>query len=210
MKMPRKSARLGDMRDSVSNHVINHISKVEFLIAFKAIYKASMTESNIQEGFRGAGLVPFNPQTVILKLNIKLRTPIPPNLSHSDQDPWTSQTPKNPTETFSQSKFVATRIAKYQGNSPTRIFDAVGQLAKNIITLTHSVAFLTAENRSLRKANEALSKNRRAKKTRIRLKGSFTAGEADDLLTKKEIDNQLEQEMRRNGFAVNKGAGGKQ
>ena len=68
---------------------------------------------------------------------------------------------------------------------------------------------MAAENRSLRKANEAFSKRRRAKKTRIRLGGSLTAGEADDLLAEKEIGDQLEQEMLRNGYAVGKGAGGK-
>ena len=75
--------------------------------------------------------------------------------------------------------------------------------------LAHSNTVLAAENHLLRKANEALSKRRRAKKTRIRLGGSLTAGEADDLLVEKEIGDQLEQEMRRNGFAVGKGAGGK-
>ena len=50
---------------------------------------------------------------------------------------------------------------------------------------------------------------RRAKKTRIRLGGSLTAGEAEDLLAEKEIGDQLEQEMRRNGYAAKRGAGGK-
>ena len=139
------------------------------------------------------------------KLDIKLRTPTPPNPSHPVHDSWTSQTPKNPIEALSQSKFVATRISKHQGSSPTRIFEAVDQMAKGMTMLAHSNTLLAAENRSLRKANEALSKRRRAKKTLIRLRGSLTAGEADDLLAEKEIDDQLEQEMRRNGFAVGKG-----
>ena len=121
----------------------------------------------------------------------------------------TSQTPKNPTEALSQSKLVATRIAKHQGSSPTRIFEAVDQMAKGMTMLAHSHTLLTAEVRLLRKANEALSKRRRAKKTRFRLGGSLTAGEADDLLAEKEIGDQLEQEMQRNGYTVGKGAGGK-
>ena len=68
---------------------------------------------------------------------------------------------------------------------------------------------MIAEIYSLRKANKAFSKRRKAKKTRIRFGGSFTAGKADDLLIEKEIGDQLEQEMRRNGYAVGKGAGGK-
>jgi len=34
---------------------INHITKVEFFIAFHAAYMATMTEKNIKAGFRGAG-----------------------------------------------------------------------------------------------------------------------------------------------------------
>jgi hypothetical protein len=205
---PLKRAYGREINAFIKAH-INHITKVEFLIAFKAAYKASMIESNIKGGFRGAGLVPFDPQAVISKLDVKLRTPTPPNSPHSGHDSWTSQTPRNPTEALSQSKLVATRIAKHQGSSPTHIFEAVGQMAKGMTTMAHSVALLTAENRSLRKANEALSKRRRAKKTRIRQGGSLTAGEANDLLAEKEIDNQLEQEMRRNGYAIGRGMGGK-
>jgi hypothetical protein len=36
-----------------------------------------MTESNIKGSFRGAGLVPLNPENMISKLNVKLRTPTP-------------------------------------------------------------------------------------------------------------------------------------
>ena len=68
---------------------------------------------------------------------------------------------------------------------------------------------MTAENRSLRKANEALSKRRRARKTRIRLGGSLTAGEANDILVDKEVGDQLEQEMRENGGAASWGVAGK-
>lgn len=48
-----------------------------FLLAFKAAHFNTMTEENIQAGFRGAGLVPYDPQAVLLKLDVKLRTPTP-------------------------------------------------------------------------------------------------------------------------------------
>ena len=40
---------------------IDHITKVEFLIAFHTAYNNSITQSNVLGGFQGAGLVPFNP-----------------------------------------------------------------------------------------------------------------------------------------------------
>jgi hypothetical protein len=38
---------------------ITHVSKTEFLPAFYAVFRATMTEGNIKGGFRGAGLVPL-------------------------------------------------------------------------------------------------------------------------------------------------------
>ena len=48
---------------------------------------------------------------------------------------------------------------------------AVDQLTKGTIAIMYQVALLRAENASLRKANKALSKHRRAKRTRIQLGG---------------------------------------
>jgi len=46
----------------------------------------------------------------------------------------------------------------------------------------HKVTLLRTEVSALHKANKALSKRRRAKKTRVRLKGSLTVQEVQDLL----------------------------
>ena len=48
------------------------------------------------------------------------------------------------------------------------IFPAVKQIAKGIEAMAHLVTLLTAENYTLWKANKALSKRQRAKKTRVR------------------------------------------
>jgi hypothetical protein len=69
---------------------IHYITKVEFLMAFKAAYPQLITAQNAQAGFRGAGLIPFDPQAVILKLDIKLQTSIPTSPPSADADPWVS------------------------------------------------------------------------------------------------------------------------
>jgi hypothetical protein len=66
---------------------IHHVTKVEFFIAFKIAYLQSITVQNTQAGFRGAGLIPFDPQAVISKLDVKLRTPIPTRPPSADADP---------------------------------------------------------------------------------------------------------------------------
>jgi hypothetical protein len=117
---------------------INHITKVEFFLAFKAAHFAAMTESNSKGGFRGAGLVPFDPEAVISKLDVKLRTPTPTGSHSAAADPWFSQTPQNPAEAISQSEYIKNRIARHQGSSPTPILTAVDQPTKGTQVLAHS------------------------------------------------------------------------
>jgi hypothetical protein len=45
--------------------------------AFKTAYNRSFTSANICSAFRGAGLVPLQPDTVLSKLDVQLRTPTP-------------------------------------------------------------------------------------------------------------------------------------
>jgi hypothetical protein len=53
---------------------INYISKKTFLLAFKAAYNLIFTKKNAYVEFRGARLVIFNLDAVLLKLNVRLRT----------------------------------------------------------------------------------------------------------------------------------------
>ena len=144
-----------------------------------------MTKGNIARGFRGGGLVPFNPEAVISKLDVRLRTPTPMGLTNVDSDPWISQTPRNPTEAISQSTLVKDRIDAHQGSSPAPIFSAVKQM--------------TMENHNLRKANEVLSKRRRAKKTRVRQGGALTIEDAQDILARKDAEEQVVRNNRTEG-----------
>jgi hypothetical protein len=186
------------LEDFIKSH-ITHVTKVEFFIAFKAAHFAAITEKNMKGGFRGAGLIPFDPEAVISKLDIKLRTPTPIGSPLVTAEPWVSQTPHNPVEAVSQSEFIKRRVSCHQGSSPTPIINAIDQLAKGTQVLAHSVTLLTAQVRTLQKSNDALSKRRRAKKTRVRLGGALTIGDAQDIIMQKEVDEQLEQERRKNG-----------
>jgi hypothetical protein len=76
---------------------------------------------------------------------------------------------------------------------------AVDQLAKGTVAVMHEVALLRAEVSSLRKANEALSKRRRAKKTRMQLGGSLTVQDAKDLLDQKAVGGEREAETQPDG-----------
>jgi len=73
---------------------------------------------------------------------------------------------------------------------------AVDRLTKGTMAVMHEVALLRTEVYALHKANKELSKRRRAKKTRVRLGGSLTVQEAQDLLDQKAVGEQLAQETR--------------
>ena len=73
-----------------------------------------------------------------------------------------------------------------------------------LAAMDHQVALLRSENASLRKANEALSKRRRAKRTRVQLGGSLTVQGARDALGQEGVGGEGVQETQPDGG----GAGG--
>jgi hypothetical protein len=64
----------GDKINSLAQYSTKKIKKEAFLLAFKAAFNKLMTKENICAGFRGARLVPYNLEAVILKLNVVLCT----------------------------------------------------------------------------------------------------------------------------------------
>ena len=117
------------------NH-ISHITKLELLPYFKRAFDAAITPSNIQGGFRGAGLVPFDPEQVIIGLNVQLRTPSPLPVSNS---PWLSQTLSHTLELGSQSTLVKQRIQRHVDSSPTSIVEHFEHLAKGAALIAHKL-----------------------------------------------------------------------
>ena len=195
---PLKQA-YGRQIESLMRAHINHISKVDFLCAFREAFFASMTEKNIQGSFAGAGLVPYNPERVLSKLDVHVRTPTPPEARPGTALSWVSKTPQNPLEADSQTSLIKTRISNHQNSSPTSMLTAIDHFAKGAKAMMHQVALLRTEVSSLRKANEELSKRRRAKKTHLRLGGSLSIQDAEDLLYQRAVDEQVMQESRQGG-----------
>jgi hypothetical protein len=63
-----------DKINSLAQYSTKKIKKEAFLLAFKAAFNKLITKENICAGFRGARLVPYNLEAVILKLNVVLCT----------------------------------------------------------------------------------------------------------------------------------------
>ena len=106
---------------------IHYINKETFLPAFKATFSKVFTAENVRAGFRGAGLVPHNPEVVLSKLDMRLRTPTPPKPSNVA---WEPKTPRNAHEVEEQSTLIRKRIQIHQGSPASSLDKQVKQLTK--------------------------------------------------------------------------------
>ncbi|KAJ3539819.1 hypothetical protein NM208_g5337 [Fusarium decemcellulare] len=178
---------------------ITHISKIEFFSAFHAAFKDTFTESNIRGGFKGAGLAPFDPENVISKLDVQLRTPTPPKEVTEPSTPWTSKTPKTALEAQSQSEYLEKRIRRHKSSSPESIIEALNSNTKATKAAMHEVTLLRRELRNVREASEILSRRRRAKRTRLQKGGILTVQEASQVIDQMDVDAQVVAESSRSG-----------
>ena len=190
---PLKKAYGNQVSDLIRNG-INHITKLEFLPTFRVAFNASITPSNIQGGFRGAGLLPLDPEAVISKLDVKLRMLTP---SSDFETPWLAKTPGNQAGFTSQTTFIKDKITRHQDSSPTPITNAVDQVLKGTLRIAAQLELLKAENAQLRKANEAVKKRKQRQKKRIQKRGTLTKDEGSELIDQANIDMQIVQETRR-------------
>jgi hypothetical protein len=182
--------------EALIRHHINHITKLEFLPAFKAAFTRSFTSANICSAFQGAGLVPLQPDVVLSKLDVQLRTPTPAALPEA---PWEAKTPSNVRELEAQSTLIRNRVQRHKSSSPASIIEAIGQLRKGAEVIMLSAELMRDRIASLEKANEAASKRKQRKKKRIQQRGVLTKGDGEDILAQKEAEQQIERERRQGG-----------
>ena len=96
----------------IRNH-IHHIIKPDFLLNFHTVCWVAFHPENVQGGFQGAGLVPFNPEKVIAQLDIKLCMPTPTGPPSAQSDSWVFMTPQNVNEVSLQTTHIKDCIVKH-------------------------------------------------------------------------------------------------
>jgi hypothetical protein len=96
-----------------------------------------MIKSNIQAGFRATGLVPYDPNYVILQLDVKFHTPTPLGSSAELPPAWVLKTPNNPIEAELQTEYIKNRIIQHQNSSPLSIIKSLRQLNKGITMMVY-------------------------------------------------------------------------
>jgi hypothetical protein len=185
---------------------INHISKVEFLPCFIAAFEAAFTKNNIEGGFRGAGLVPFNPEAVISKLDVRLRTPTPPRVETTS---WESKTPSNTLEFGSQSTLLRERIQRHVDSSPTSMMEALERFTKGAEMMAHLMVLMQKRNLELQAANEAAARRKSRKRKRLQRQGTLTVEEGQRLTLLKEVGQSNKRKKGSDGEEADEGTKGK-
>ncbi|KAI1685721.1 DDE superfamily endonuclease [Pyrenophora tritici-repentis] len=193
---PLKRAYSREVESLMRNH-INHITKLEFLPAFKIAFNRAFTPANICSAFRGAGLVPLQPEAVLSKVDAQLRTPTPP--AALPEAPWVAQTPSNARKLEAQSSLIRERVRQHKSSSPASIIEAIDQLKKGAEVMMLSAELMRDQISSLEKANSAASARRRRSKRRIQKHGVLTKGAGEDILAQNEANQQIAHEERQGG-----------
>ena len=141
----------GDGISALARNHIHHISKETFLLAFKAAYEQTFTKENARAGFRGAGLVPFNLDAVLSKLDVRLRTLTPPRRDDAK-------------ELEAQTTLIRQRMQRHLGFLASSLNKQVRQLSKGAQQIAHNMVLLQEEQARIRNAIKELTKRKGQKR----------------------------------------------
>jgi hypothetical protein len=173
----------GGLVEGLVRKGISHIDKLDFLAAYPDARIKAFTYASIQSSFKATGLIPFDPTSVLAKVNIQVKTPTPPPSrgSNSSAD-FVPITPHNAKQLRRQASSVKA-LLKYRSQSPpTPTKAAINQLIKGCQMAMHSAVFLAEENRALRAANARKKQKRSRSRRQLPHDTALSATEARALI----------------------------
>ena len=147
--LKRSYARLVESKIRVG---INYIDKLDFLEAYPSARIEAFKSETIKNSFAAAGLVPFNPDRVISKLDICLRTPDTP--LRAGGATWSQKTPSNYVQLQKQASSIKALLRIGSRSPPSPSDRALNQLIKGYQLAMHNATILAKENKELRAKNE--------------------------------------------------------
>ena len=171
----------GRQIEGLMRNGVNHIDKQDFLEAYYIARTETMNQSNIYSSFVAIGVVLYNLEQVLSKLNTQLWTPTPPLATTLTQGPWVPETPHNTTQLELQSKAIKDYIKHCTKSllSPTNL--ALNQLVKGCQMAMNSAILLAEENRQLQAENERQKRKKAKKRSYIAKGGVLIVQEGLDL-----------------------------
>lgn len=189
---PLKTAFSKQNQDLIKNHVF-HVTKEDFIATFHQAFLASFTQANVQAGFRGSGLHPFDPEAVLSHLDPVPRSPSLP----LSQESWYAKTPSNTKEVDKQATLIKQRVERHQSSSPTPILDALYQLSKGAQVMAASTALLQGQITTLQKANEAMHIRKKRKRKALISDKALSGSEVQAIVEQEPVEAEIIDEMPR-------------
>jgi hypothetical protein len=156
---------------------INHIDKPDFLTAYVAARREAIIPDIIRSGFAATGLVPYDPDRVLAKLNTQLRTPTPPVMPPLEQGHWSPETPYNVAQLELQAKAIKEYLSRRTHSPPSPTDQALNQLVKGCQLAMHNAVLLAEENKQLQAANKRQKRKRARRREYIATRGILTVQE---------------------------------
>ena len=182
----------GDLVKAKTALGLYHIDKSIFLELIPDARKKTFNTKNIKSGFAATGLIPFNPNRVLTRLHIKIRTPSPPSIFEQSNSILPLKTPSNIIELDHLQKQREKRI------SPTdRVFQ---KIIKGCQMTMHNAVLLRDENSRLRAENARQKKKRAQRRAFLQTGGTMTIEEGMAIIEAREEDRggqELRQEAER-------------
>jgi hypothetical protein len=120
---------------------IIHVSETEFFPAFYVEFQDTMTEKNIKAAFRGAGLIPLDPESVVSKLDVQPRTPTPVVEEAGPSTAWVSKAPRTVLEAQSQSEYLNRRMRRHKSSSPESNLEVLKSLSKGTMAMMYETPY---------------------------------------------------------------------
>ena len=161
---------------------INHIDKLDFLEAYPLARIEAFKPETIKNSFGAAGLVPFEPERVISKLNIRLRTPTPPPSRGSESSRnFTPKTLFTEKDLRRQASSIKTLLRIRSRSPPSPSDRALNQLIKGFQLQLQSHILQAQEIKELRAANEKHKQKRTRSRRPIPTEEGLSVQEASAL-----------------------------
>lgn len=163
----------------------NHIDKYDFLVDYQhaRLEAFQSINSTIKNSFAASGLVLLDPERVLNKLNISLRTPsLPSSRPSSRSSQFTPKTPRTVTQLFKQASLLKNLLDRRSYSPLSLIKTVVDQIIKGSYLYLYGAALLAEDNANLRIANEKMIKKRNRSTKKIPCAEGLTIEEAIQLV----------------------------
>ena len=165
----------------------NHNDKLDFLGAFKPARVAALSSSNICSGFAAAGLVPHNPERVLSRLQLKLRTPTPPVSETAIAARQTPKTPYTVAQLAQEYTTIKGLLKRRSKSPPSPTEQALKRVVKGCQMAMHNAALLASENKDLRAMSARQKCKRETPRSYIANGGVLTTEEEQDRVKKAQV-----------------------